>query len=243
MIKKEVLSKIKKIGELFKEIRSDNRLVTQDLEQYIEKVAKLRILLKDESVIKFTNAIDEILVIVDENVGFTTKGAFKNPYMEALIEPTNKMAQEFANAPNKFIIAINEKHHEGSQEFKTFPEHCKENTEEAEYAEALKWILSEYVVFEKNTTMAAFAPGFLDFLTIFPNLKNILFAGGVTDICYMEAVLSTKKFLDQNDLDIEVTALKDLADTYDAPMHNREEWNRMSFRFMEQGGIKIKQKI
>lgn len=259
----ETLKKIKNIAELFKEIRQDNNLVNQDIEKYVEQVAKLQLLIKDEEIVKFVNAIEEIFILVDLNNGFTIEGLFKNPYMKALIEPANEVAKEFAEAPNKMNIVLNDGHHENSVEFKTFigpngEKHCIKGTSEAEYAEALKWILDEFPVFEKNTTMAAFAPGFLDFLESFPNLKRIIFAGGVTDICLMEAALPTKKFFDQNDKYIEIVVPKDLVDTYEIVIehknpdgkpvlvngkplieviHPREEYNEAAFKLMNQAGI------
>jgi len=248
MNKKEVLKKIKIIGEVIKEIRQDNNLINQNLDRHAQLVAKLRLLIADEEVQNYTDNIEEILVLVDINKGFTITGSYQNPYMNALVKPTNEEAKLIQESDNKMLLVINESHHENSREFKTLnPDnplpHCIEGTEEVEYADSLKWILEAYPVFEKNTTMAAHAPGYLDMFFIFPNLKRVRFAGGVTDICYFEAVLSTIKFFDQHDIHCEVIAEENLYDTYDAPWHNRDEWNAMTNKFMVQAGAKLIKKM
>jgi Amidases related to nicotinamidase len=238
------MNKIRKITDLLVQIRTDNNLVKQDLERYVRLVNELKELLKDQEVLETLNKIEEVLVIVDVNNGFTIEGVFQNPYMEALINPINQVAREFDEDPTKIVIALNEGHHENSAEFKTFPEHCKKGTTEALYAELLRWVVGRNPVFEKNTTMGCFAPGYLDFFDLLPNLKKVVFAGGVTDICLFEAALTTKKYFDQNDRLIEVVVDRDLVDTYDAPWHNREEWNGMTEKFLNQAGIEtVKQYV
>jgi len=249
MKNKEALKKVKIISELIKKIRQDNNLINQDLKNYAQLVNKLRVLLADSEVQKYTGEIEEIFVLVDINKGFTITGNYANPFMEALVEPVNKEAVELHKSSNKMLIVINEEHHENSREFQTLnPDnplpHCIIDTVEVEYAENLKWILEDYPVFEKNNTMAGHAPGYLDILLIFPNLKRIKFAGGITPICYFEAVISTVKFLDQHDMyGIEVVAEEGLYDTYDAPWHNRDEWNEMTNKFMSQAGVKLEKKL
>ena len=241
---KIMLEKVKVIGELIKQIRQNNNLINQDLDRHAQLVEELKRLVADEEVQSYTDGIEEILVLIDINKGFTIMGNYQNPYMNALVEPTNEEALKIHQLDNQMILVVNESHHEGSREFTTLnPDnplpHCIEGTEEVKYAEDLQWILDEYPVFEKNTTMAAHAPGYLDMFYIFPNLKRVRFAGGVTDICYFEAVLSTIKFFDQNDIHCEVVAEQELYDTYDAPWHSRDEWTEMTNKFMTQAGVKL----
>lgn len=233
------MERILKIIRLLAEIRGDNNLVKQSLALYHQRVIELRQLLMDKEVLYILNNIEELLVVVDENNGFTIEGAFKNPYMEAIVEPTNQVIKEYDGDPKRFVAFINEGHHEGSVEFQTYPVHCIKGTTEVLYAEPLRWAYEKYPVFEKNTTMGIFAPGYTDFLDLLPNLKRVLFAGGVTDICLMEAALATKKYFDQNDRAIEVIVDRELVDTSDYPGHDRVEWNNMTFRFLQQAGIKV----
>ena len=48
-----------------------------------------------------------------------------------------------------------------------------------------------------------------------------------------------KNYINENDLDMEVVIYKDAVETYDAPNHNRKEYNEIAFKIMEQNGIKI----
>ena len=243
----EALKKLKRVAELFVEIEKDNNLVTQDLKRHAQLVAEARNLLSQDDVIGLTSSVEEILILVDINKGFTSEGVYQNPYLEAIVEPVNEVAHEFHDAPNKLIIVLNEGHTEDSQEFKTLNPnnplpHCIKGTSEAEYAPALAWLLAIYPVFEKNCTMAALAPGYLNFYHLFPNLRRVYGTGGITPMCYLEERMSTIKFFDQNNLDVEVVALEGLYDTYQAPWHERDEWNAMSERFMTQAGIKLERK-
>lgn len=240
----EVLKKLKRISELFAEIRNDNNLAVQNLERHAALVAEARALLAQDDIVELTSSVEEILVLIDINKGFTTEGVYQNPYMTAIVEPTNVVAKEFDGAPNKIVMVVNEGHTKDSQEFKSLnPDnplpHCIMGTSEVQYADALAWILDIYPVFSKNCTMAAFAPGYLDFFNLFPNLKKVIFAGGVTDICYIEGVIPTKKYFDQNNQAIDVISVAELTDTYDAPWHERNKWNEAANDFMGQAGIKL----
>ena len=48
-----------------------------------------------------------------------------------------------------------------------------------------------------------------------------------------------KKIADKYDLDIDVVIYKNAVETYDAPNHNRKEYNEIAFKIMEQNGIKL----
>ena len=251
MKKPETLKKIKRIAELFVEIREDNNLLYQDTDRHARLVAEARGLLAEEDVIELTSSIEEIFVLIDINEDFTRmKGSpYKNPYMEAIINPTNGVAKRFHEEDNKLMLVINDEHTEDSVEFETLNPgnplvHCIKGTHGAEYVDELKWVTGLYPVFKKNTTMSAHAPGYLDIFNIFPNLKRVYFAGGVTDICYIEGILPTIKYFDQHNIPgIEVIAVEEIYDTYDAPWHAREEWNNMAERFITQAGAKLIKKL
>jgi Amidases related to nicotinamidase len=244
MKNERVLRKIKEISELFISIRSDNDLLNQDINKYKSQIQLLRGLVNDEEVKNFINNVEEILVIIDMNQGFTIMGPFKNPHMEVLIEPINEVAKEFDADEKKLVVAINDVHHEGSVEFETFKGgHCLRGDKQSMWPKVLRRLIGKYPVFEKNNTMLAFSPGALDFLGIFPNLKRVIGAGGITDVCYLEGLLSVKKYFDQNDRSIEVVAPPNLRDTYDAPWHNREEYNELAHKLLIQGGIQGKEYV
>ncbi len=189
--------------------------------------------------IKNLKEIKELLMIIDVNNGFTREGVFKNEYMEKMIPRVAEFAKKFDDKTDKDIILVNEAHKENSQEFKTYPSHCVKGTTEALIVPELNWLVEKYKVFEKNCTMAIFAPGLINYLDELINLKKVFIAGGVTDICILEAAIPVKKYFDQGNRDIEVVVPTEVVETYDAPWHNREEYSEMAYKLMRQAGIAI----
>ena len=181
----------------------------------------------------------EILIIVDMNNGFTREGVFKNPYQEALIPGINAKAREFHKAGEKDVILVNEAHSLTSCEFATFPKHCVEGSSEADIVDELKWLEEEHYTLRKNATMAFFAPEALEFLKCLDEAERVYIVGGVTDICVLEMAIPLKKYFDQNDRAVEVIVDKNLVDTYDAPWHNRDEYNKIAFKLMKQAGVSV----
>ena len=71
------------------------------------------------------------------------------------------------------------------------------------------------------------------------NLEEIIITGCCTDICIINFAIPLKNYINEHNLNISVVVPKNAVETYDAPNHNREEYNEMSFKLMEQSGIKI----
>ena len=71
------------------------------------------------------------------------------------------------------------------------------------------------------------------------NLKEIALCGCCTDLCVMNFAIPLKNYINENDLDIDVVIYKNAVETYDAPNHNRKEYNEIAFKIMEQNGIKL----
>ena len=181
----------------------------------------------------------EILIIVDMNNGFTREGVFKNSYQEALIPLISAKAKEFYETKDKDVILVNESHEEESLEFSTFPAHCIKGSHEAEIVDELKWLEEKHYTLEKNATMAFFAPDMPEFLKRLDGAARIYISGGVTDICVLEMAIPLRKYFDQNNLNVEVIVDSSLVDTYDAPWHNRDEYNEIAFKLMRQAGVKV----
>jgi nicotinamidase-related amidase len=95
------------------------------------------------------------------------------------------------------------------------------------------------LVYEKNSTSAVFAPGFLDDIKKMKNLKRIVITGCCTDICDLNLALPLRNYFDQVDRDVEIVVPMDAVETYDAPTHKADEWNNMAYKFLEQGGMKL----
>ena len=74
-------------------------------------------------------------------------------------------------------------------------------------------------------------------------LREVIITGCCTDICVMNLAIPLQNYFDQHDLDTTIYVPKDLVETYDSPTHNRDEYNEMAFRLMENTGIKLVKKI
>ena len=52
-----------------------------------------------------------------------------------------------------------------------------------------------------------------------------------------------QNYFDENNLNIKITVPKNAVETYNSPMHLREEYNEIAFKLMKQAGISIIEKI
>ena len=71
------------------------------------------------------------------------------------------------------------------------------------------------------------------------DLKEVVLCGCCTDLCVMNFALPLKTYINEHDLDIKVTIYKNAVETYDLPIHNREEYNEIAFKIMNNAGIKL----
>ena len=85
-----------------------------------------------------------------------------------------------------------------------------------------------------------FAKGFISDLEKMKKLREVIITGCCTDICVLNLAIPLTNYFDQEDREIDVTVIEDGVETYDAPNHNREEYNEMSLKLMKQAGINIR---
>lgn len=181
-----------------------------------------------------------VLFIVDMNNGFARKGALSSDRVEGIIP-------NIVNAIEKFkkeglpIIAFTDCHKEKAAEFKDFPPHCIEGTEESELVSEIKEFEDYLVVIKKNSTN-----GFLEEETqnVVKELsskgyKKWYVTGCVTDICVKQFAMTLKTYFNKEDLNMEVIVPKNCVETFEAPGHSAKEMNEYAFMDMAQGGIKI----
>ena len=140
------------------------------------------------------------------------------------------------------VIFIKESHHKNSKEFLKFPEHCIEGTSEALIVDEFYRYVDEDNVYKKNSTSAIFAPNFMSDISGMKNLKEVVLAGGCTDICVMNLAIPLVNYFDENDMNVKVVVPTNACDTYDAINHNRDEYNSIAYKLMDQAGVKILKK-
>lgn len=190
---------------------------------------------------KLTSNLEEVeslVIVVDMVNGFVKVGPMSTPYMKALIPEIGRIIKSHLK-PKRKVAFVKEDHDENCTEFNKFPGHCKKWTYEAKIIDEYEEYLDESLIFNKNSTSAIFAPGFLDTIREMKNLKRVIIVGGCTDICSMNVAIPLMNYFDQINKDVEIIVPKNANDTYDAPNHNRDEYNEMAYKFMSQAGIKV----
>ena len=141
---------------------------------------------------------------------------------------------------NNDIISIQEGHSEVSKEFNNFPPHCILGTEEAELIDELIPYKDKMRLIRKNSTCGFITKEFMEYFEENKeNLEEIVITGCCTDLCVMNFALPLKNYINEHNLDVKVIIYKNAVETYDSPIHNREEYNDMAFKIMKQNGIEI----
>ena len=114
--------------------------------------------------------IKRLLIVVDMINGFVRKGVLANKEIEEIIPENIKLIEEFLNDEEGAVALVRDSHSKNAPEFKTFPEHCLEGTEESELVEELIKYEKDSLVYKKNSTNFVFAPNFMDDVK---NMKNL----------------------------------------------------------------------
>ena len=185
--------------------------------------------------------IRELLIIVDMVNGFVREGIMADSYIAHIIPEQIRLIKEFLKK-EEGIAFVKESHSKDCMEFKTFPEHCVKGTSEAELVDELKPFEKDVLVYEKNSTSAMFAKNFLRDIDEMINLRNVVITGCCTDICDLNLAIPLKNYFNEYNREVDIYVPVNAVETYDAPNHNRDEYNEMAFKLMNQSGIKLVRK-
>ena len=185
--------------------------------------------------------IRELLIIVDMVNGFVREGIMADPYIEHIIPEQIRLIKDFLER-NEKIAFVKEAHSEDSIEFKTFPKHCVKGTSEAKLVDELKLFEKDALVYEKNSTSAMFAKNFLRDIDEMINLRNVIITGCCTDICDLNLAIPLKNYFNEYNREVDIYVPENAVETYNSTSHNRDEYNEMSFKLMNQSGIKLVKK-
>jgi len=182
----------------------------------------------------------KLLLIIDMVNGFVKEGALADKYINSITPNIIKLIEEYIKN-NDDIISIQEGHSNNSKEFESFPVHCVLGTEEAELIEELVPYKESMKVIRKNSTCGFVTKEFLEYIKQNEKeLEEIVLTGCCTDLCVMNFALPLKNYINEHDLNIKVIVYENYVETYDAPNHNREEYNDMAFKIMKLNGIEVK---
>ncbi len=179
----------------------------------------------------------KLLLVVDMINGFLKTGNMSFESGQRTIEPTKKLIEQFIESGD-MIAAFRDEHNADSLEFKTYPEHCIKGSGESDLIDELK-VFDEHIIdIPKNSTNGTNTVAFQKLLSdnVF---SEVVVVGVCTDICVLQAVLSLITYFYENDLDTKVKVVRDAVDTFDAPEHDREHFNKFSLDLMRNASAEI----
>lgn len=191
---------------------------------------------------KDLNNVEELLLVIDMVEGFITEGPMSDPYIQNIVPAVRREMVNFIGDVTKDVVVIKEGHNKGAVEFKSYPEHCVKGTKEANLYSGLVDLEQFCHIIYKNSTSAIWADGFMDLIRQLINkkLKKVVVVGCCTDICVINLAIPLKMFFNQFNIDVEVIVYENAVETFNIPdVHERNEWNQMAFKFLEQAGIKL----
>jgi nicotinamidase-related amidase len=188
---------------------------------------------------KDLSKIENYAIVIDMVNGFVKYGNMHDKDIAHIVPAQIELLKKFQD--EKSIIGIvKDAHNEKCAEFSSYPVHCVRGSGEEELIDELKQFeTNDSLVYEKNSTSIAHVPSFFEDIKKMTNLKKVIVMGCCTDICVLDTTNPLKTFFNQNDLDIEVIVPKNVVETYEAPTHNREEYNEIAFKLMRNAGVKV----
>lgn len=191
--------------------------------------------------------IEEVLVVVDMVNGFVKEGPMADSYIGHIVPMIQNMMADYLNQDNAGVFVVKEGHSENACEFNVHPKHCIKGTKEAMLVDELSKLEPYCYEFLKNSTSAIWAKEFIETIKLLlqnPKFRKVTVVGCCTDICVMDLSIPLKKLFDELNIEVEVIIPTEAVETFNIDgIHERDEWNNMAFRFMEQAGIKLVKKL
>ncbi len=160
------------------------------------------------------------VVVIDMLVGFCRHGNLHSPRFEPLV-PRLYAHLKRAEEKGAHLVFLADTHAPDDPEFRMFPPHCVEGSGEEEVVPELAEFVRRGTLVRKHT-FSGFRGTELDDVLTRLAPKRVEVAGVCTDICVLHTVY---------DLEVrgyEVVVRKSLVETYDAPGHDAEEFNRFA---------------
>ena len=189
------------------------------------------------------NEIKTLYIFVDTTNAFSKEGLLADPYVLHTVPELIRIAQIAGLDKSGKKIFIVDYHTKDSVEFERYPEHGKKGTNEVKIISELDPYTKDALIFKKNATSAMFSKGFIETILKMSNLKEVVIVGWDTDICVMNLAIPLQNLFDEINKKVKIIIPKNAVETYDALNHDRDEYNNMAFKFMEQAGIKLVKKL
>ncbi|GAA0738549.1 isochorismatase family cysteine hydrolase [Clostridium oceanicum] len=186
---------------------------------------------------------DTALVVVDVIRGFSDIGVLATDRTQKIEKDLVSLIKKISGSDKIFFI---DSHTKESTEFKSFPVHCLEDSEETELVTWLKDkdIIDDKSTFiKKNSTNGFHAIGFKKWLKNHGHINNYIITGVCTDICVSNFALTLKTFFDQHNLDKRIIVPINTVETYDMGSHDADLMNIFTLYNMKTNGIEIVKRV
>jgi nicotinamidase/pyrazinamidase len=160
------------------------------------------------------------IIVVDMLVCFVRSGELYSPRYDPLVAPMREYlaAAEADGVPLIFLV---DTHSPDDPEFAMFPPHCVEGSGEDEVVPELRELAERGTVLRKHTFSGFYGTELEEVLArLSPRIVEVM--GVCTDICVLHTVAGLRA------RGYEVLVHKGLVETYDAPGHDAEEFNRFA---------------
>ncbi len=212
-----------------------------DKENMINELSKTMLSFADEMEklptisLKDFSTKDSLVCMIDMINGFCKFGSLSSPNVKNLIPSIGKFLDK-AIEQNIPIISYEDRHNSSdAEEFKNYPSHCVNGSSESELVNELK--REQIVRVEKNSTNAFLAK---NPLKIYPNVKNFLVIGCVTDICIRDFSITLRTYLNEKDINARVIVFENLVDTFHVDgFHDRDSEHLMALYHLKKSGIEL----
>jgi len=164
------------------------------------------------------------VIVVDMLVGFVRSGNLCSPRYDRMVPRLleHLAAAEAQGVPLVFLV---DTHAPDDPEFAMFPPHCVEGSGEDEVIPELKGFAERGTVVRKRT-FSGFHGTELGAVLERLRPEVVEVAGVCTDICVLHTVAGLRA------RGYAAVVREDLVDTYDAPGHDAEEFNRFALAHM-----------
>lgn len=197
------------------------------------KMLNLSVLDKDKTV----------LIIIDMVNGFVYDGSLSSSRVAGIVKNIVELNEKTGKIKKVFFI---DSHDKNSSEFKNFPVHCVNDTEEALLIPELTVYANDEnsVCIRKNSTNGFNNNIFREwFLNNIGEIDNYIVTGCVTDICVLQFTLSLKAFLNDENKSKRVIVPVNCVETYDGGSHDGDLMNLFALYNMHTSGVEIVEKI
>ena len=187
--------------------------------------------------------VRRLYIFVDTTNAFSREGLLADPYVLHTVPELVSIAKIAITDEKGKLMFIIDFHTKDSVEFDRYPEHGVEGTKEVKVISELETYAKDALIFRKNSTSAIFSKGFIETILKMVSLEEVVIVGWDTDICVMNLAIPLQNLFDELNRRVKIIIPKNAVETYDAPNHNRDEYNEMAFKFMNQAGIKVVKKL